>query len=390
MAIYSGTIPSTTFIENLIEGLSAKGFEIYLFGKIARKVNYTKNVKIHSTPDSDILLLFFVLKEFITLLSKSPKLFKLSIQKIWNRRKKFKQFFKEAGVILPIINNQPQILHIQWAKVINKYPELFELLNCKFVLSLRGAHINYSPIADDRLAESYKKYFPMIDGFHAVSEAIAKEGMKYGADDSKIKVIYSSVKEELFKSNIKLYKTDQTLEIVSIGRFHWKKGYNYALDAMKQLNNENINFTYTIIAQDEISEEILFMVKEYNLEKKVTILSGLSYDDLINKLGKSNILLLPSVEEGIANVVLEAMAAGVFIITTNCGGMNEVIKDNYNGYIVAVRDPEMIVNKIKQFISLSSESQKSILENSKLTIKNKFNRERQIDSFSGLYSSLLH
>ena len=63
----------------------------------------------------------------------------------------------------------------------------------------------------------------MIDGFHAVSEAIAKEGMKYGADDSKIKVIYSSVKDELFKENIKLYKTDQTLEIVSIGRFHWKK-----------------------------------------------------------------------------------------------------------------------------------------------------------------------
>ena len=48
----------------------------------------------------------------------------------------------------------------------------------------------------------------------------------------------------------------------------------------------------------------------------------------------ADILLLSSVEEGIANVVLEAMALGTLVVSTECGGMNEVIKNNENGFLV--------------------------------------------------------
>lgn len=389
IAIYSGNIPSTTFIENLIEGLAQVGFEIYLFGKQTKEISYKGNVKIIPTPVSNLKLVLFVIRESLVLFFKNSKLLFKSLKEIWNRKRKFKTFLKEAGVLLPMINHKPDIFHIQWAKTVHQFPEIFELLDCKFALSLRGAHINYSPLTDLKLAESYKKYFPAIDGFHAVSETIGIESHKYGADKKKIKVIHSSVKDELLQKKSELYKEGQSLEIISIGRFHWKKGYHYALDAMKVLKDEGINFSYSIIAQDEIPEEILFMIDDYGLEDKIKILQGLSYDKLIEKLQHSHILLLPSVEEGIANVVLEAMAVGVPVITSDCGGMDEVIRDKVNGYIVPVRNPNKIIEKIKEFISTNYDFKNKTVETAREKIKKEFSRDEQIQDFYNFYYSLI-
>jgi glycosyltransferase involved in cell wall biosynthesis len=389
IAIYSGNIPSTTFIENLIDGLAKAGFEILLFGKQTKKVSYTGNVKIYPTPVPGIKLILFVGKEFLKLMFLHPGLFSICFKKIRRKSKGLRTFFKDAGVILPILNSSPEIFHIQWAKMIERYPEIFELLNSRFALSLRGAHINYSPLIDENLANAYRKNFEKIDSFHAVSNAIGREAMKYGADERKIKVIHSSVKVELLGKQSIEFDSKQTLEIISIGRFHWKKGYHYALDAVKYLKENKVNFKYTIIAQGEIPEEILFMIDEYGIEDKVSIIQGLPHNELIEKLTKSHLLLLPSVEEGIANVVLEAMAVGVPVITTDCGGMNEVIEDKVNGYIIAVRNPELIIQKINEFIESDNNFKSKMTAGARETIVNEFSGEKQVREFSGFYNSLV-
>jgi len=388
VAVYSGNIPSTTFIEILIEGLSNAGFEIYLFGKKTKDVKYNSNVRVFPTPEAGNKLFLFTLKESLKLLLRNPKNFSKILKKIYSKKNEFRSFVRDAGLILPIINNTPDIFHMQWAKVIQRYPELFELLDCKFALSLRGAHINYSPLNDAKLANAYKKYFPLINGFHAVSENISKEAEKYGAERKKIKVIHSSVKSDLLKKESISYANEDILKIISIGRFHWKKGYHYALDAMKALKDESINFEFTIVAQGEMPEEIVFMINDYQLSEHVKIINGLPYESLIDKLCKSHILILPSVEEGIANVVLEAMAAGVPVLTTDCGGMDEVVTDKLNGYIIPVRDPEMIVRKIKEFIDSSDETKNKIKSNARTVIQKDFSREKQIREFREFYESM--
>ncbi|HMS32608.1 MAG TPA: glycosyltransferase family 4 protein [Ignavibacteria bacterium] len=389
VAVYSGNIPSTTFIENLIEGLAQSGTEILLFGKQTAEVKYKGNVKVYPTPASGAGLFINVMYQSLTLLAKDPGLLIKCYKILKNKKKKLKGIIKEAGIIFPILNNKPDIFHIQWAKTVEQHPELFELLNSKFIVSLRGAHINYSPILDFNLAEAYRKYFPGIDGFHAVSEHIGREAMKYGAEKNKIKVIHSSIKDELFLKKSELYKSGNTLEIISIGRFHWKKGYHYALDAMKILNDSKIDFTYSIIAQGKIPEEITFMINEYGLSDKVNIIPGMKHDELIKKLQTSHLLILPSVEEGIANVVLEAMATGVPVLTTDCGGMDEVVVDKVNGYIVPVRDPVLLSDKIKQFINSDIEFKTEIVKKAKNTIKEDFSIDKQMREFSGLYNTIL-
>ncbi|MDQ3194452.1 MAG: glycosyltransferase family 4 protein [Bacteroidota bacterium] len=387
IAVYSGNIPSTTFVENLINGLSDAGHKIILFGKIAGKVTERNNVNIIPTPSNEIPLLFFVLKEFLKLFTRDPKLFVKSLKSFTGRSQNIKSFFRRAGVLLPVINNKPDIFHIQWAKTVQQYPELFTLIDSRIALSLRGAHINYSPIADKPLAEAYKKYFPSINGFHAVSKAIGEEAVKYGADENKIKVIYTSVRKELLQKNSGLYHSG-ILEIISVGRFHWKKGYHYALDAMKKLKDQGVKFNYTIIAQGDIPEEIIFLMNEYKLSECVKIIQGMEYEKLIQKLQSSHILLLPSVEEGIANVVLEAMATGVPVITTDCGGMNEAVQDGVNGYVVSSREPEDIVKKINNFVNSDNEFKKNLTAKASQTVCERFSGERQVKEFSEFYNSI--
>lgn len=387
IAIYSGNIPSTTFIENLINGLAGSGFEILLFGKLNKEVPERKNVKIISTPKSDVSLVLFVMRQSLKLLFKDAGLLTEALKISFKKNKGLKSFFKESGILLPMLNNQPDVFHIQWSKTVEMNPELFRLLKSKIAVSLRGAHINYSPLNDKKLADAYMEYFPQVSGFHAVSDAIGKEAMKYGASKEKISTIYTSVKDDLLNVKSESYRSG-TLQIISVGRFHWKKGYHYAIDAMKKLKDDDINFHYTIVAQGVIPEEIIFLLDEYELKDKVTIIGGMEYNDLIERLKSSHLLLLPSVEEGIANVVLEAMATGVAVISTDCGGMEEAVSDGINGYVVRSREPEEIVEKVKRFLNENESTRRALTDSARKTVREKFSAGRQVKEFSDFYNSM--
>ena len=74
--------------------------------------------------------------------------------------------------------------------------------NIPIVVSLRGAHINYTPIVKKQIAQLYIDTFSEVDQFHAVSNAIAREASKYGDILSKTQVIHSPIPDYFFKAFI--------------------------------------------------------------------------------------------------------------------------------------------------------------------------------------------
>jgi len=336
IAIYSGEIPSTTFIERLISGLSKKGHFIVLFGSLKTSVSYNNNVLIKGYKNGKILKLIYLVKYTMLLFffrynekKKLDKILRLESKNSLNNKVK----------CYPVLWHKPDVFHVQWAKALMDWTWVTQF-NIKLVLSLRGAHINYSPIADLALAKNYRENFPRVDRFHAVSKAIAKEAIKYGADTKKIKVVYSGL-DLKDKQEIK-YPNHENYHIISIGRAHWVKGYKYALDACKLLKDKGVKFKYTIVGID----------------------SGVEYLYHIKDLG----LLMPSVQEGIANVVLEAMALQTMVLSTDCGGMNEVISHGENGFLIPTRNPEAIANTITKIMTLSDEAQLKITNKALKTI----------------------
>ena len=63
-------------------------------------------------------------------------------------------------------------------------------------------------------------------------------------------------------------------------------------------------------------------------------------------MAASDVFVLPSLSEGFPNVILEAMASELPIVTTNVRGLPEIIKDGENGFLVEPRSPEQIAQKV--------------------------------------------
>jgi len=392
IGIYIGTIPPPVFIENLVNGLADKNDTVIVYGKASERNYIFSNSGIiqRKFPTTQIGIFLYSIYTLSKLIIMQPQLGVTVVKIVRQNSTNWIQFLKRSCRVLPPFLDNLDIFHIQWAKTLVQYPEFIEKLTSPVVLSLRGAHINYSPLSDKVLAQRYMKYFPMVAGFHAVSNAIAKETEKYAADPGKITVIRPAVKRKL----INYEQTKKTIEsekiiIISVGRCHWKKGYTFALDAMALLKKKDVQFHYTIIAAGRDHENIPYQIHDLGLSEYVSLINGLPHDEALNQLSKSDIFLLPSLEEGISNAVLEAMALGIPVISTDCGGMNEIINNGENGFLVPVRNVDSMAGAIRNFRVLDKENKRNIIRNARETITRNHLVSHQIDQFKNFYSKII-
>lgn len=384
IALYSGVVPSTTFIERLILGLSKKDCIVYLFGEQKQKVQYGKNIFISTYAKRRSK--FWILLRFSILLWLFKRQDKIKLDKWISTRNSSNLLLKIK--CYPVLWYSPEVFHLQWARSIEDWIWVQDF-GIKLIVSLRGAHINYTPITEEGVAELYLKYFPKVDGFHAVSSAIAKEAVKYGANPEKIKVVYSGFPLTAIPSHVDVYTKDiKTIQLLSIGRSHWKKGYNYALVACFLLKQQGIDFHYTIIGAKGV-EELEYQKNELNLTNHVSFLDRVPYEEVLDKMQQAHIVLLPSVEEGIANVVLEAMMLQKLVLTTDCGGMEEIVKNGQNGFVVPLRDPQKMCDKIIEISKLSSSHIKEITTQARTTIETINSEQKMVADMKALYDFVL-
>ncbi len=390
IGIHTNKLPTTVFIDRLINGLSKNNFNVYVFGTktnsftrilnaryigfwLYSKLNYSKT--------------FFYIKYSVLLFlfknadkKKIDKYLKKHSTKIIHNRTKF----------YPIIWHRPDVLHVQWVKGIEEFGWLKEF-NIKWVVSLRGTQINISPLVYKEIAENYRNWFPKIDGFHAVCNNIRESAELYNMPIGKCHVIYSGVDLNEFqfrepRSWPRL--TNQKLKIVSIGRNNWIKGYSYAIDAMKALKDMGVCFEYQIIGTTK-GDELLYKIHQLNLENEIKLFDWKTIDEIKEILKDSHVLLISSLKEGIANIAIEAMAIGALVISTNSGGMDELIDNNKNGILVEVGDYRGMANEINSIKNLPLDEVQIALKNARRTIEQNFEEKNMISKFLTFYNSIL-
>lgn len=382
IAIFSGEIPPPTFINRLINGLAAQMVEILLVGHLKKKVSYAfANIKIVGYSGKISKLWIFLKYTVLLTLYKSKDKKKLDdwiAENAPNQRLAKVRFY-------PVLYQQPAIFHLQWVKSIGDWIWVRDF-NIKLVVSLRGSHVNYTPICEPKFAKIYQEYFPQVDGFHGVSANIILEASKYKANTKNANVVYSGLNLEKFIFESNKNKT-KPLQIISVGRSHWVKGYRFALDAMRVLKEMNIEFSYTIIGVEE-EEELLFQRAQLDLKNEVVFEKTLPFQVVLERIKAANILLLPSLEEGIANVVLEAMALGTLVVSTNCGGMNEVIQNQENGFLVPTRNPHAMAEAIATIEALTSKEYQDIAKKARKKIEENHTEAQMIDGMLTLYKQV--
>ena len=391
VAIYAGEIPASTFIERLIAWLAEEGCTVILFGKVSPGYRAAPGVVVCGTPAGKLARLLFVCKHLLLLAMRFPgdlgklRTFIRDRQRGISRR----ELLFRLSYYLPVLTNRPDVFHIQWAKSVLTWEFLQEEFGIPLVVSLRGSQINIEPRVTPSVGAAFRQVFPRIRAFHAVSRSLAANAITLGADPAHIRVIYSALPEAMFGRQLQPFTgfpDDRQLNILSVGKYHWVKGGAYAIDAMRLLKDRGLSFRYTIIGGT--SEEATFQVAQLGLGKEVRVTGRIPIEAVFKYLEQADVFLLSSVSEGIANSVLEAMAWGIPVISTDCGGMSELIENGKNGLLIPIRNAEAVADAIQDLLELEELRVSKMIEAARNTVEDRFRKARLVEEMLSLYRGL--
>jgi colanic acid/amylovoran biosynthesis glycosyltransferase len=283
----------------------------------------------------------------------------------------------------------PDLIHLQWVSNISTFESYLKDKSYRFVFSLRGYHINVRPFVNNTNANYLREFIPLFKGLHGVSNSMFNQlrKLKIDLDSITCRTIYSGhVSSKITKQD---FYRKSCLNIILVGRNHWKKNYSNSLIALRNLLDEEYMISFTFIGLNKSdSEELLFLANELKLNSYIFFKGNLSKKELDHYYLNSDALLLPSYEEGVANVCIEAMHFGLPVISSRAGGMTELIDKN-SGILLDNQNPEGIEKGIKRFLSMNQESINEISENALKTVRSRFAKSKMIEDFNKFYNDLV-
>ncbi len=147
----------------------------------------------------------------------------------------------------------------------------------------------------------------------------------------------------------------QPTDVVMIGRFIEKKGFEFGLQSFARVAAELPDIRLTLIGEGEREPMLKSIAREAGIEQRVTFAGTRSPEQVAATLATAHVLLAPSVvEPGTGNresgliVVKEASASGAVPIGTLHGGIPEIIDDGVTGYLVAERDVDALADRLSR------------------------------------------
>ena len=219
---------------------------------------------------------------------------------------------------------------------------LNKFLHIPYIISLHGLDLNLALEAKPKLTY---KILQQAQTILVNSQTTAKILDVFPELKNKIIVLYPSLNLDFAKFEpAKLDKlknhwqiSPETTVFLSVGRLVSRKGHSSAISALAA--SAATDFRYFIVGRGPEKENLLKLIKKYELTDKIQILEDVAYADLIYYYKLANIFLLPqqslSVDtEGFGIVFLEAAAAGLSIIAGNNGGVLEILSDQKNALLV--------------------------------------------------------
>lgn len=223
-----------------------------------------------------------------------------------------------------------------------------------------------------------------VDQYVALSESIKIFLQNaYKAESKKIEVINCGVDLERF-SNIPKPAFSAPWKLAIIGRLTRQKGHVLAFEALSRL--KEYDWTLEMLGGGELADLLRAEVKKQGIADRVTFTPPVR--DVERVLKEKDVLLMPSLWEGLGIVAREAMAAGRLVVAADCDGLKETINDRRNGILFETGNSESLRQKLKWCFENSSEAAK-IAARAKVFAKENFSARITAKKHEELYESLI-
>lgn len=223
-----------------------------------------------------------------------------------------------------------------------------------------------------------------------VSDDTCKQLNKYEhISKDKIITIVNGIDEYIYMIKIDKEKKKQELgikkqgPIIGLGaRLSKQKGITYLIQAMPMMLNKLPDLTLVIAGQGDCRDELEEEAKKIGVHESI-IFAGPRLD-MPEMLKLFDLLVLPSLYEGLPMVILEAMAAGCPIVATDVGGNYMAISHDENGSLVKPRNPDAFSKEVIKVLG-DSELRNKYIENSYSVFRDKFSAAKMTERYSRLY-----
>jgi glycosyltransferase involved in cell wall biosynthesis len=147
----------------------------------------------------------------------------------------------------------------------------------------------------------------------------------------------------------KRFQPSGTLELLTVGRISQEKGIEWALRAIALLKQRGDLVRYTVVGEGPDLERLCLLVDELGIGSEVRFLGAKPYSELPNYYQLADIFILPSHTEGVAKVLLEAMAYRLPIVATKVGGTPWVLGDGNRGVLMTSGDANAIADAVIKY-----------------------------------------
>lgn len=239
----------------------------------------------------------------------------------------------------------------------------------------------YKDSPDFGLSDSYVRDMEQADIIIVNSQFVKQTMIAENIYPEKIKVVTQGVREDFWGIK-KNYKIDEKVKILFTGGFSIRKGAEYFLEAMKKMELLGINCEAMVVGS---YDEVCTIINN-NKPTNIVFTGPVPQDVLKKYFIESDIYLFPTLAEGCASSGLEAMAAGMPVVTTIESGLP--IQDHVDGVIIPSKNPDAIVEALL-FLKMNNKIRESIGLNASKKIREQYTWELYAENIAKLYDNLI-
>jgi colanic acid/amylovoran biosynthesis glycosyltransferase len=352
---------SETFIINQITGLIDLGHEVDIYSRIKPPVRkchseiieyglLERTVYMEEVPANKGIRVLKALSRFITNFHRSPwtLLSALNVFKYGKESLSLKLLY----AVIPFAGRKYDIIKCHFGPNGNFGAMLKKMgIGMKLVTMFHGHDIRKALQAGGHI---YQPLFEAGDCFLANSDYSYKHLISFGADPKK--VLYHPGGIDLTKfaysEHMDQSEDSRPLVVLTVARLVHEKGLDYAIQAVGKLldRNPSLNVRYHIVGQGPLENSLKKLVDKLNLNEKISFLGAMVQEEVLQEMRLADIFLLPSVEEALGLVLMEAQAIGLPVVATDVGSVSQVLKKGKSGFIVPARDANGLADKLLYLI----------------------------------------
>lgn len=270
-----------------------------------------------------------------------PKEIKRTVLFYRNEKKSNISIIKRLRKILK--KEEPDILIVMGTPLIMYAIPASVGIKTKIIVSERNSPKNFSGRKETKIISNI--LFSFADGYVFQT----KEASDYYL---KIKDNKEIIPNPLFADNLpEPYEGKKENEIVNVGRLHKQKNQEMLIRAFSKISDKYPEYKLIIYGEGSERSNLEDVIKELNLMDRV-IMPG-SYSNVLDKIKTASLFAFSSDFEGMPNALIEAMALGLPVISTDCpcGGPKELINNGINGLLVPVGNIDIFAKKMDYILS---------------------------------------